>query len=238
MKLKDLKPNIKNPRKMSQADKERLRESVEKYGDLSGFIYNRRTKNLIGGHQRQGVLPPDATIKIEKKFEAPTKSNTVAIGNVIIGEEMFRYREVDADELWEAEAMIAANKHSGEWDGDTLKILFADFPDLNFEAAGFKLDELKAFNISPIKFDIAPKVKVEEEPELTDEQYVTQTEETTEQIPTANPNENVVFSEVEEKTEVDNKRYVIIIDCKDQMAKDELRKQLQPIIDQAGAKIF
>lgn len=237
MKLKDLRPNVKNPRKMSKSDKDKLLASLEKYGDLSGFVYNRRTKNLVGGHQRHSVLPSDATIKIDKKFETPTKSMTVAVGRVQIGEELFLYREVDADEQWEAEAMIAANKHSGDWDGDALKILFADFPDLDFGTAGFKLDELREFKIEPIKFEIPPPPP---ESELTDEQYVRETPQTTEQIPTENPNENVVYEEVKEDLSTKNSRHLVVIECPTVDVKDKVKEKLRTdkLVEEYGVILF
>lgn len=236
MQIKDLKPNPKNPRRMTQTALGSLRKSLAKYGDLSGFVYNRRSKTLISGHQKQKTIPPDSTIKIEQKYDQPTSAFTVADGYVLIDGERFKYREVDADHTWESEAMIAANKHSGQWDDDLLKVLVADIPSMNLELAGFSIPEIKSFNIPAVQVEIPEQ---ESEPEQTDEEYVRSTPETTEQIPTegqalnANP-----FAEVEEKTVVDGKRFVIIIDCTSKEHKEALREKLRPLITEAGAKIF
>lgn len=234
MKIKDLKSNPKNPRKMNQKAKDSLRKSLEKYGDLSGFVYNRRSKMLISGHQKKS-LTPESTIKIEHKYDVPTKAMTVADGYVIVDGEKFKYREVDADPVWEAEAMIAANKHSGEWDQDLLKVLAIDLPEIDLELAGFELDEIKALDLPE-----APKSEVSvsndyEEREETDEEYVANTVESTEQIPT----ERIDIANVgEKKMDVVGKRFVIIIDCSSAEHKEALKEKIKPLVTEAGGKFF
>ncbi len=231
MRIKDLKHNVKNPRKITSEKKAQLLESIKKFGDLGGIVFNKKTEKIVSGHQRTSVIPSDAKIVINKKYETPTSTGTIAEGHIEYNGEKYSYREVYWDEKSESEALLSANKSGGEWDFDLLKILVADVPDLDLGLAGFNLDEI-SFILPPA----TPK-SVEEKPQ-TDEQYVRDTPETTEQIPTENPNENVKFENTEEKTKVDNKRYVIIIDCKDQEAKDSLREKLKPLIEEAQAKIF
>jgi len=145
MKIKDLNPNPRNPRKITEEKLMSLKASLLKYGDLSGFVFNRTTKRLIGGHQRSKVLPGDAEIKIDRSFNI-TPCKTVAEGHVLIEGERFKYREVEADELWETEALIAANKHGGEW--DNLSNFIKSVPELNLELIGFNLPEIAALNIT------------------------------------------------------------------------------------------
>lgn len=133
--------------------------SLDKFGDLSGFVFNQRTGNLISGHQRQKVLPKNSAIHIEISHLSPTACMTIAEGYVLIGDERFKYREVDADEEWEMEALLAANKHGGEWDSDALKSIEIDFPEMDFKIAGF--DSIN----------------------LSDEAYAASTPKTTEEIP-------------------------------------------------------
>jgi hypothetical protein len=52
MQVKDLKPAGYNPRKISKEKLAALKKSLEEFGDLSGIVYNSRTRTLIGGHQR------------------------------------------------------------------------------------------------------------------------------------------------------------------------------------------
>ena len=221
MQLKDLKPNKRNPRKITQKKKDLLKKSLDKFGDLSGTIYNIRTKSLVGGHQRSSVLPQNSTIKIEKKYDKPTRTGTVAEGYIEHEGERYKFREVDWNETMEAEAMLAANKHQGEWDKDILKLLAVDIPDIDFEIAGFE-----DFEIPEIP---APQ---------TDEQYVRETPKTEEEIPTERTN-NTVFEKTEEKAmDVVGRRFVLIIDCTSLEHKEALREKIQPLVVEAGGKFY
>jgi len=141
--LKDLKPNPRNPRKITEEKLKMLKKSLEQFGDLSGFVYNVRSGQLIGGHQRAKALPPDAVLRIENRCPV-TSSGTVAFGYVLIGVERFNYREVDWDEVTEKAANIAANKHGGEFDDDILKewLLDLDTQNIDMDLTGFDKDEL------------------------------------------------------------------------------------------------
>lgn len=154
MKIKDLAPNPKNPRTISPEKLKSLKQSLVKYGDMSGFVYNKQTKRLVGGHQRSKVLPEDAEIKIEKQYSTPTACNTVAEGYILVGGERFKYREVEADEKWETEALIAANKHGGEWNDQGLQDLIRSIPELNLELVGFSIPEIQAMNLEVKPIDI------------------------------------------------------------------------------------
>lgn len=238
MKIKDLRPNEKNPRTISEKDREGLKKALYEFGDLGSIIFNRQSKRLAGGHQRVSVIPPSATITIEKKYDVPTKTGTVAEGFVSIDGENFKYREVDWSKDREAAAMIAANKHGGEWDTDLLKVNLADIGDIDISLTGFDHDELKeiGFELAPIEIE---ETFSREEEEETDEQYVRNQEKTEEKIDTQKiPSTDAPYEKVEEKTEIVNKRFVIIIDCPDQDIKDSLKEKLQPEITQAGCKIF
>ena len=144
---------------------------------MSGFVYNKTTKRLVGGHQRSKVLPEDAEIKIERVFNIPTVSKTVAEGVIIVGGERFKYREVEADEVWETEAMIAANKHGGEW--DNLEELIRSVPDLNLELIGFSIPEIKELNI-----EVKPiEVKDFEQNEIENKENKKKKEEHQDEVP-------------------------------------------------------
>lgn len=56
MQIRELKANPKNPRKISDSKLAMLKASVEEFGDLSGFVYNRRSKRLVSGHQKQKIF--------------------------------------------------------------------------------------------------------------------------------------------------------------------------------------
>ena len=233
MQIKDLRPNKKNPRKITDKKLASLKKSLEKYGDLSGFVYNRRTKTLVSGHQKQKSIPPNSPVKIELKYEIPTSAYTVAEGYVLIGEERFKYREVDADDLWEAEAILAANKQGGDWDREKLKIFIADFPSIDIEATGFDLPELKMMDIT---FD-NPVVEQSDE-EYLEENPGPDSSISKENISMANPVES--FNAVEENTESKLTRNLVIIDCPSVEVKDSIKEKLRTdkFGEQYGVKIF
>jgi hypothetical protein len=52
MNLSDLKSASYNPREISEKSFEGLKCSIEEFGDLSGIVFNKRTGNLVAGHQR------------------------------------------------------------------------------------------------------------------------------------------------------------------------------------------
>lgn len=231
MKIKDLKANRKNPRKISAQKLKMLKASVEKFGDLSGFVFNRRSGQLVSGHQRSKVLPADAKIVVEKKHEIATRANTVAEGYVEIDGERFKYREVDADAVWETEALLAANKHSGEWDTELLRVLVADVPSIDMSLAGFDAEEMMKLKIEIPRV----AVPVAEAQAESDEQYVANTPETSEQIPTGEAGFGAVK---EDAMNVVDRRYVIIIDCTSQDHKEALKDKIRPLVTEAGGKFF
>lgn len=131
--LKDLNPNPRNPRKISDAKLESLKKALAEFGDLSGFVENQRTKRIVGGHQRQKALPPEAKLIITKKFEKPTKTGTIAVGFFSARGERFPYRLVDWSETKEKAANIAANKGGGEWDTEILSEWLKEIDDEGFD---------------------------------------------------------------------------------------------------------
>ena len=56
MKLDDLKPADYNPRSMTDRAREGLRASLERFGCVQHIVWNRRTKRVVGGHQRLTAL--------------------------------------------------------------------------------------------------------------------------------------------------------------------------------------
>lgn len=124
--VSDLRPATYNPRKMSAAMRERLDASMDKFGDLSGIVFNRRTGNLVGGHQRKVHLPEDAEISISVRLDRPNAQGTVAVGWIQIGEERWSYREVDVPKKREKAMNLAANKHKGLFDEALLPDVLAD----------------------------------------------------------------------------------------------------------------
>lgn len=149
MDLSNLKANPKNPRKVTDKKLSALKKSLQEFGDLGGIVFNKRTGQIVGGHQRLEVFKKlgKGTVVLERKRETPTKNGTLNEGRIEIGEESFSYREVDWDEAREKAANIAANKGAGEWDLPQLGEWFAELKGLDFDLdlTMFDEDERKQF---------------------------------------------------------------------------------------------
>ncbi len=137
-----------NPRRITQDQLDRLRSSVEKYGDLSGIVYNRRTGHVVCGHQRLKIMDAEHTsFQFSSESEEPDDTGSVATGWIIdsAGEVTHHpYRVVDVDDQTEHEMMIAANAHGGDWQADVLRHQLATLAaaDVDMGAVGFADEEL------------------------------------------------------------------------------------------------
>jgi len=105
-----------NPRIMDKEAKKRLKKNIRENGLVSALTWNRRTGNLVGGHQRLEQL--DA-LENNSEYEL-----TVCV--------------IDVDERKEAELNVKLNNPSmqGEWDLDKLANLTEEF-DLSLDDLGF-----------------------------------------------------------------------------------------------------
>src|ERR1039457_1856925 len=56
MKLQDLHPATYNPRTISDRAMGGLTNSMERFGVVQPIVWNKRTGNIVGGHQRYKVL--------------------------------------------------------------------------------------------------------------------------------------------------------------------------------------
>jgi hypothetical protein len=133
--LAQLTPNDRNPRVLTPAKRAALIKSLAEFGDLSGFVFNRRTCTLIGGHQRRSILPPESEIVITERLKKPDTLGTVARGHVVAGADRIPYREVDWPEPKATAAMIAANRQGGDFTRGMLAELLAEI-----ESAGLDTD--------------------------------------------------------------------------------------------------
>jgi hypothetical protein len=144
VKLSDLTPNPQNPRKISDEQLTRLKKSMQAFGDISGFVWNRETKRLVGAHQRKKCMPDDAEVIIEMRHDVPTAKGTVASGHVWWEGERWSYREVLWSEATEKAANLAANKHGGEFEIEAVKDWLHQLDALNvdLDLTGFGPTEL------------------------------------------------------------------------------------------------
>jgi hypothetical protein len=136
--LAELAPNPKNPRRVTDAKLAMLKASMERFGDLGGIVFNRRSSHLVGGHQRLAAYRASALqdVVITTEHDAPTAAGTLREGYIVAKNgERFSYREVDWDEPTEMAANLAANKGAGEFELPSV----AEFMS-HLEAVEFDLD--------------------------------------------------------------------------------------------------
>lgn len=132
MEVSDLRPAKVNPRKIKDSKLALLEKAMQRFGDLGGFVFNRRSQTIVGGHQR-GKIFGRSKVTIEKRFDPPTAVGTVAEGFIEYNGERWKYREVDWDEATEKAANIAANNSAGEFDLKGLTGLMHDLSKYNFD---------------------------------------------------------------------------------------------------------
>lgn len=155
MHLSEFREAPYNPRKVSKRALKGLRESLLAFGDLSGFVVNRRTGNVICGHQRRAALE---TVNLEavewseeysvalgppgERFESKERDGWATAPEGA----RYRVRAVDWDETFEKRANVAANNEetSGQWDKAKLADLLEELK--RSDAASFealRLDRLQ-----------------------------------------------------------------------------------------------
>lgn len=119
-----------NPRKITEAQLNKLEESLRDLGDLSGSVYNQRTHQWVGGNQRSKIFNQSGAsldlIEGEYRVEythqfKKDKQGTVALGYILWEGKRYAYRQVDWSKEKEKRANIAANKLGGEWDNEVLR---------------------------------------------------------------------------------------------------------------------
>jgi len=118
----ELNPAKYNPRKDLQPGEpeyEKLLRSVEEFGYVEPIIWNERTGNIVGGHQRFKVLSQIGYTEIDCVV-------------------------VNLDEQREKALNVALNKISGDWDLPKLADLMHDLEDSGFswEITGFEHEEI------------------------------------------------------------------------------------------------
>ncbi|MFB0552287.1 MAG: site-specific DNA-methyltransferase [Phycisphaerae bacterium] len=120
--ISKIKPAAYNPRKdlkPGDPEYEKLLKSIDEFDCVEPLVWNRRTGNLIGGHQRLKILA--------------ARGDTEVMCSV-----------VDLSPEREKALNLALNKISGSWDDEKLAILLDELirvPEFDVELTGFDLPE-------------------------------------------------------------------------------------------------
>ncbi|EGO8492651.1 DNA modification methylase [Enterococcus faecalis] len=121
MKLSELRPAEYNPRvelKPGMEEYEKLKQSILEFGFVDPPIFNKRTGNLVGGHQRVTV------------------AKDLGIGEIEVS-------IVDLPIEKEKALNIALNKISGQWDEDKLALLLNELDENELNISGFTDKEIQ-----------------------------------------------------------------------------------------------
>ena len=112
----DIKNAEYNPRIMDKEAKKRLKAGLKKHGLVSTLTWNKRTGNLVGGHQRL------------EQLDALERNKDYSLDVCVI----------DVDEAEEAILNVQLNNPSmqGEWDLDKLALMTEEY-ELSFDEMGF-----------------------------------------------------------------------------------------------------
>lgn len=131
--LKQIKPAKYNPRKdlkPGDPEYERLKNSLKEWDLVEPLIWNKRTGNLVGGHQRLKIIKERGDMEVEVSV-------------------------VDLDDANEKALNIALNKISGDWDNALLLPLLEEvkLAGLDVELTGFSAADISVMNKKEVQED-------------------------------------------------------------------------------------
>lgn len=128
VKIAKINPAPYNPRKdlvPSDPEYQKLKKSIDKFGFVEPLVWNVRSGNLVGGHQRLKILIEEGAMEAEVSV-------------------------VDLNDADEKTLNINLNKTGGDWDQETLSSLLSELskiPDFDMELTGFEKYELNALDV-------------------------------------------------------------------------------------------
>lgn len=140
--VNDLKAASYNPRVITPKQLAQLQASIERYGDLSGVVFNVARGVLVSGHQRlKTVASKRRKIVRLTQNKKPDTQGTISVGFIEVQETdgsvtKIPYREVHwSDKLAEMAANVAANAAGGDFDQNKLGAILA-----KLERGGFSIE--------------------------------------------------------------------------------------------------
>ena len=150
----ELKAAPYNPRKDLQpgdAEYEKIKRSLNEFSLVIPIVWNKRTKHVVGGHQRLKVLMSEGATEVYVSV-------------------------VDIPLAREKSLNIALNKVSGEWEKESLIDLLSDLvadPEAPFDATGFEEDFMNEFEAEEDIAELLAVIEADEaevEEELEEEE--------------------------------------------------------------------
>lgn len=147
-KLADLVSPDFNPRKISDSEFERLKDSIRRYGYSDPIIVNKRNNHIVAGNQRYRALK-------ELNRENHGKYTTI---DVVL---------VDLDISDEKAFNIGHNKIGGEFDEVKLESLLDELESIDYDMSltGF-VEEFEDIDIDLEDFGVAPESIVKQKEEF------------------------------------------------------------------------
>ena len=143
IKITDLKPAEYNPRRISDEDYQKLKNSISTFGLVDPIIVNLKNMHIVGGHQRYDVLLDEHMLDNDFMAELPM----IRLGDVGF---VFTDTELSIrDDDHEKALNLALNKISGEWDELKLQPLLEELElsPIDIQLTGFSEPELEELNI-------------------------------------------------------------------------------------------
>lgn len=143
IKITDLKPAEYNPRRISDDDYQKLKNSISTFGLVDPIIVNLKNMHIVGGHQRYDVLLEEHMLDNDFLAELPM---------IKLGDVGFVFTDTNlsiADDDHEKALNLALNKISGEWDEQKLQPLLEELElsPIDIQLTGFSEPELEELNI-------------------------------------------------------------------------------------------
>lgn len=137
IKITDIVPADYNPRKISEQEYTKLRNSIETFGLVDPIIINLKNNHIVGGHQRYDVLL-DQYMEDNDFFPE--------LQMLRLGDVGFVFSDTDLsieNEDYEKALNLALNKISGEWDNDKLSAVLNDLSLKGFDTDLTGFDDLE-----------------------------------------------------------------------------------------------
>ena len=135
----DLLADAANPRELGEEGAAGLRNSLKRFGDLSGVVWNKRTGELVCGHQRMSQIRAEYGDQPIEVLDAAAELGVIRVDD----KHAFTVRVVDWSQAKQRTANVAANnqKTQGKFTDDLSSFLLEIEPDISAELPG-ALDDL------------------------------------------------------------------------------------------------